>query len=53
MYDKDNTLTAPYIDEVHPLVEEAFKESKEVFGDRIVILSNSAGTLDDKGAGPC
>lgn len=49
IYDKDNTLTAPYVDEVHPVVAQAFQASKDVFGDRILVLSNSAGTADDEG----
>lgn len=49
IFDKDNTLTAPYVDHVHDDVKSALEKSKEVFGDRICILSNSAGTADDRG----
>lgn len=48
IFDKDNTLTAPYIDSVHPQVAAAFENSKRVFGaKKLIIISNSAGTLDD------
>ena len=48
VFDKDNTLTAPYIDFVHPQVAAAFEDSKRVFGaKKLIIISNSAGTLDD------
>lgn len=50
VFDKDNTLTAPYVDEVHEQVAAAFEKSKAVFGaKRLLIISNSAGTLDDPG----
>jgi phosphatidylglycerophosphatase GEP4 len=48
IFDKDNTLTNPYEDILHPRVRDAFAEFKSVFGDEIVIMSNSAGTKDDK-----
>ncbi|CAG8604010.1 13421_t:CDS:2 [Ambispora gerdemannii] len=48
-FDKDNTLTAPYQDSLHPLYEKAWESCKENFGsDNIVIVSNSAGTPDDQ-----
>lgn len=49
MFDKDNTLTAPYDNtSIHPKAQEGFASALEVFGhDRVAILSNSAGTLDD------
>lgn len=51
VFDKDNTLTAPYVDTAHEAVAEALETSKRVFGaDRLLILSNSAGTGDDPGA---
>ncbi|TFJ81634.1 hypothetical protein NSK_006885 [Nannochloropsis salina CCMP1776] len=50
IFDKDNTITAPYVDEVHEQVADAFETSKRVFGPRkLIIISNSAGTLDDSG----
>ncbi|KAI8337176.1 mitochondrial PGP phosphatase-domain-containing protein [Chlamydoabsidia padenii] len=48
-YDKDNCLTAPYIPTIHPPFQDAWNRCKETFGkDNVVIVSNSAGTLDDK-----
>ncbi|KAI9197162.1 mitochondrial PGP phosphatase [Polychytrium aggregatum] len=50
-FDKDNTLTAPYQNEIHPPFQDAWNTCKEVFGKhRIVIVSNSAGTPDDVGS---
>ncbi|CAM9698941.1 unnamed protein product [Laminaria digitata] len=49
IFDKDNTLTAPYADEAHPLVEEGLRRCMEVFEGRVCIMSNSAGTRDDPG----
>ncbi|MBW2981676.1 YqeG family HAD IIIA-type phosphatase [Candidatus Woesearchaeota archaeon] len=48
IFDKDNTITAPYINKIHPTVLEAFSQFQSLYGDRIVIMSNSAGTKDDK-----
>lgn len=42
--DQDNTLTAPYEDTVHPLVEVGLKRCMEVFEGSVCIMSNSAGT---------
>jgi phosphatidylglycerophosphatase GEP4 len=48
VFDKDNTLTAPYAMEIHPLASEGLQKAKEVFGaENVAIMSNSAGTLDD------
>lgn len=48
IFDKDNTLTAPYGSAVHPDASEGLQRVLEVFGkDRVAILSNSAGTLQD------
>jgi hypothetical protein len=53
VFDKDNTLTAPYVDTPHDTVAAAFDQCKDVFGpSRVVILSNSAGTPDDPGKHP-
>mmetsp|Transcript_24566 Transcript_24566/g.77031 ORF Transcript_24566/g.77031 Transcript_24566/m.77031 type:complete len:207 (-) Transcript_24566:81-701(-) len=49
VFDKDNTLTAPYAKEVHPLCEAGLRECVATFGrENLAILSNSAGTLDDE-----
>ena len=51
VFDKDNTLTAPYVDTAHEAVADALERSRRVFGtERLLILSNSAGTGDDPGA---
>ncbi|KAI8138350.1 mitochondrial PGP phosphatase-domain-containing protein [Fennellomyces sp. T-0311] len=48
-FDKDNCLTAPYVAHIHPEFQEAWTECKETFGkENIAIVSNSAGTNDDK-----
>lgn len=48
VFDKDNTLTAPYANEIHRNISESFSHYKDIFGNRIAIVSNSAGTRDDK-----
>ncbi|GBG25394.1 Phosphatidylglycerophosphatase GEP4, mitochondrial [Hondaea fermentalgiana] len=49
VFDKDNTLTAPYVETLHERVEESTRRCIDLFGaERVAILSNSAGTLDDK-----
>lgn len=49
VYDKDNTLTAPYDLNIHRAAENGLKEAIRVFGrENVAILSNSAGTRDDR-----
>jgi len=48
VFDKDNTLTAPYVNQIHSSIEKEFEDYKRIFGDKIAIISNSAGTKDDK-----
>ncbi|KAI9332599.1 mitochondrial PGP phosphatase-domain-containing protein [Zopfochytrium polystomum] len=48
VFDKDNTLTAPYSNSLHPPFREAWAECCSEFGPNVWILSNSAGTPDDK-----
>eukprot|EP00465_Bigelowiella_longifila_P013166 CAMPEP_0185265546 /NCGR_PEP_ID=MMETSP1359-20130426/27903_1 /TAXON_ID=552665 /ORGANISM="Bigelowiella longifila, Strain CCMP242" /LENGTH=264 /DNA_ID=CAMNT_0027854873 /DNA_START=37 /DNA_END=831 /DNA_ORIENTATION=- len=49
VFDKDNTLTAPYGYEIHPSAKEGLARCLEEFGaENVVLMSNSAGTLDDK-----
>ena len=49
-FDKDNTLTAPYSDELDPVAQVSVEHCQKAFGtDRIVIVSNSAGGRDDTG----
>lgn len=48
IFDKDNTLTAPYGMSIHPDASSGLEDAKSVFGDNnVAIMSNSAGTLDD------
>ena len=48
MFDKDNTMTAPYSNVLHPLATSGIDMAIRVFGrDNVAILSNSAGTKDD------
>ncbi len=47
VFDKDNTLTAPYALEIFPTIRDSFREYQQSFGDQMVIISNSAGTNDD------
>ncbi|KAH8549369.1 mitochondrial PGP phosphatase-domain-containing protein [Umbelopsis sp. PMI_123] len=47
-FDKDNCLTAPYENRIAVDFEPAWKLCKDTFGhDRVIIVSNSAGTEDD------
>jgi len=48
VFDKDHTLTAPYVNTLHRLAEPGLQQCLEIFGrDKVAILSNSAGTNDD------
>ncbi|KAF9292477.1 hypothetical protein BGZ68_005160 [Mortierella alpina] len=47
-FDKDNCLTRPYGLEIYPPFKDAWRRCRETYKDRIVIVSNSAGTPDDK-----
>jgi phosphatidylglycerophosphatase GEP4 len=48
VFDKDNTITSPYENSIHPLADPGLKRAIQVFGSKnVAILSNSAGTLDD------
>ena len=49
VFDKDNTLTAPYVDTIEPSLAAALSEAREAFDGRVAVLSNSAGTPDDPG----
>lgn len=50
VFDKDNTLTAPYANEVYPRLSSALKSCIATFGEqRVAVMSNSAGTPDDPG----
>ncbi|CAO3570380.1 unnamed protein product [Mortierella alpina] len=47
-FDKDNCLTRPYGLEIYPPFKDAWQRCRETYKDRIVIVSNSAGTPDDR-----
>jgi phosphatidylglycerophosphatase GEP4 len=50
IFDKDNTLTAPYINSIHPDAHPGLQSALDAFGKKnVAILSNSAGTNDDIG----
>jgi len=50
IFDKDNTLTAPYGMCVHEDAAKGLESAKEIFGsENVAIMSNSAGTKDDPG----
>ncbi|KAI9098810.1 mitochondrial PGP phosphatase [Phlyctochytrium arcticum] len=50
VFDKDNTLTAPYVDHVHSSLEKSWSKCKKSMGkENLVVVSNSAGTEDDPG----
>jgi len=50
VFDKDNTLTAPYALETHPKAALGLQNALTIFGpSKVAILSNSAGTADDLG----
>ena len=42
-FDKDNTLTLPFLKEVYPEIQASLDECKEAFNGKIVLFSNSAG----------
>ncbi len=48
IFDKDNTITAPYVNEIYPTLQDVVLKFQHIFGDSMKILSNSAGTNDDK-----
>lgn len=49
IFDKDNTLTAPYETTVHDKAALGLRAALDVFGhENVAILSNSAGTKDDE-----
>lgn len=48
IFDKDNTITAPYVNEIYPELQDVVSRFRKTFGKNMKILSNSAGTKDDK-----
>ncbi|GAB5362908.1 hypothetical protein AAMO2058_000839000 [Amorphochlora amoebiformis] len=50
VFDKDNTITAPYSFELHDTARKGLAEAQKLFGkENVILMSNSAGTLDDDG----
>ncbi|EGD76218.1 hypothetical protein PTSG_00921 [Salpingoeca rosetta] len=50
IFDKDNCIALPYSNTLHSLVKDAWAECLGAFGkENVVIVSNSAGSCDDKG----
>lgn len=50
LFDKDNTLSLCYVDELHDSVRDTVDRSRNLFGENaIAILSNSVGSCDDEG----
>mmetsp|Transcript_33330 Transcript_33330/g.33945 ORF Transcript_33330/g.33945 Transcript_33330/m.33945 type:complete len:232 (-) Transcript_33330:158-853(-) len=47
IFDKDNTLTTTYSDELHPSVQNIVTDFQHNFSPGIAILSNSIGSSDD------
>ncbi|GBG66653.1 hypothetical protein CBR_g66789 [Chara braunii] len=45
IFDKDNTLTVPYENNLYSVLQESVSQCKEAFEGRIAILSNSAGLI--------
>lgn len=43
VFDKDNTLTAPYAPSLWPAIADSLEDCKSIFQGRIALLSNSAG----------
>lgn len=46
VFDKDNTLTAPYSNSLWPSLSNSLDDCKLVFQGNVAILSNSAGAFD-------
>lgn len=51
VFDKDNTLTEPYVLAVHPTLTTAMQHCLKAFDGNVALLSNSAGLqeFDPKG----
>ena len=47
IFDKDNTITEPYADDIAPALAQTLRECREAFDGKVAVLSNSAGTPDD------
>ncbi len=47
VFDKDNTLTRAFEDELHPDILNTFNEISHHFPGNVAILSNSVGSSDD------
>lgn len=49
VFDKDNTLSYCYADELHPDAVPVVNKAKLLFSNKVAILSNSVGSQDDAG----
>ncbi|XVF14514.1 hypothetical protein REPUB_Repub09cG0067200 [Reevesia pubescens] len=49
VFDKDNTITAPYSLTLWPLLRPSIEQCKDVFGPDIAVFSNSAGVKKPAG----
>jgi phosphatidylglycerophosphatase GEP4 len=47
VFDKDNTLSITYVDELHPSLAKKMAEIRAAFPRAVAILSNSVGTNND------
>lgn len=47
VFDKDNTLTLPYKNDIHYSIQKTIEVLKLSYGNNIAILSNSVGSCDD------
>lgn len=48
IFDLDHTLALPKVPELYHTIKEPFSHHQSVFGDHMGIMSNSAGTPDDR-----
>ena len=49
VFDKDQTLSVTYVDQLHPSVVDHVNLAKQQFPNAVAILSNSVGSCDDDG----
>ena len=49
VFDKDQTLSVTYVDQLHPTVVDHVNLARQVFPNAVAILSNSVGSCDDDG----
>ena len=49
IFDKDQTLSVTYVDQLHPSVLDHINQARQMFPNAVAILSNSVGSCDDDG----